>query len=247
MRISQWVGTLALVSTAWLAGCERSTTSMPGEANVEALPKFSVKKGLLLPEQTRRSLGLTVVEATEQKLVSTLTVDLRIYRKDGSGAFASGIVSPELAKALKTARTLTVRLPDGTRQAAAVTGTAQDLQQRSSLTEVLVMIPSPADVFAPGAFVQASAIVQTSENTLTIPRAALLGCSDGMFVYTVNGDHLVRTPVKTGAGNEELVEIADGLYAGDQVVLHPVLSLWMTELAAVKGGQACCIEPPKGK
>jgi hypothetical protein len=39
----------------------------------------------------------------------------------------------------------------------------------------------------------------------------------------------------------------DGLYVGDQVVLQPVMSLWMTELAAVKGGQACCVEPPKGR
>jgi multidrug efflux pump subunit AcrA (membrane-fusion protein) len=82
---------------------------------------------------------------------------------------------------------------------------------------------------------------------VTIPRAALLGCSEGHFVYTVSGEHLVRTGVKVGASNAEFVEIADGLYAGDRVVLQPVMSLWMTELAAVKGGQACCIEPPKGK
>jgi hypothetical protein len=25
------------------------------------------------------------------------------------------------------------------------------------------------------------------------------------------------------------------------------MSLWLTELAAIKGGQACCAEPPKGK
>jgi hypothetical protein len=43
------------------------------------------------------------------------------------------------------------------------------------------------------------------------------------------------------------VEIKDGLYAGDQVVLQPVMSLWLTELAAVKGGQACCVVPAKGK
>jgi multidrug efflux pump subunit AcrA (membrane-fusion protein) len=82
---------------------------------------------------------------------------------------------------------------------------------------------------------------------VTIPRAALLGCSEGHFVYTVSGEHLVRAAVKVGASTEEWVEIKDGLYAGDQVALQPVMSLWMTELAAIKGGQACCIEPPKGK
>ena len=82
---------------------------------------------------------------------------------------------------------------------------------------------------------------------VTIPRSALLECSDGHSVYTVSGEHLVRTPVKAGAVHGEVVEIKEGLYAGDQVVLEPVMSLWMTELAAVKGGQACCVEPAKGK
>ena len=67
------------------------------------------------------------------------------------------------------------------------------------------------------------------------------------FVYTVNGEHFIRTPVKVGLANADRVEITDGLYAGDQVVWQPVMALWMTELAAVKGGQACCVEPPKGK
>ena len=51
----------------------------------------------------------------------------------------------------------------------------------------------------------------------------------------------------TGTMLQEFVEITDGLYAGDQVVAQPVMSLWLTELASVKGGQACCVAPPKGK
>jgi hypothetical protein len=89
--------------------------------------------------------------------------------------------------------------------------------------------------------------VESKAEVVTIPSAAVLGCSEGQFVYAVSGEHLVRTAVKVGASNSDLIEITEGLYAGDQVVLEPVLSLWMTELAAVKGGQACCIEPPKGK
>jgi hypothetical protein len=74
-----------------------------------------------------------------------------------------------------------------------------------------------------------------------------LECSDGYSAYTVSGYHLMRTPIKVGAFNADSVEITDGLYAGDQVVLQPVMSLWLTELAAIKGGQACCPAPPKGK
>ena len=41
-------------------------------------------------------------------------------------------------------------------------------------------------------------------------------------------------------------EILDGLYAGDKIVVHPVLTLWMTQLHNVNGGDACCaVSKPK--
>jgi multidrug efflux pump subunit AcrA (membrane-fusion protein) len=98
-----------------------------------------------------------------------------------------------------------------------------------------------------GAFLQASVPLAAGGSVVSVPRAALLQCSDGYSVYTVSGERFVRTSVKVGAMNADRVEVTDGLYAGDQVVLQPVLPLWLTELAAVKGGQACCVEPPKGK
>ena len=118
-------------------------------------------------------------------------------------------------------------------------------QKATGMVELLVEIQSIAPAI--GSFLQASVTLNSGESTVTIPRAALLQCSDGHAVYTVNGEHLVRTPVKVGVSNADLVEIQDGLYAGDQVVLQPVMSLWMTELAAVKGGQACCVVPAEGK
>jgi cobalt-zinc-cadmium efflux system membrane fusion protein len=115
------------------------------------------------------------------------------------------------------------------------------------MIEVLAEIPNTTDDLAVGAFLQASGTLESVASVVTIPRAALLQCSDGYSVYTVSGEHLLRTPVKIGATSADFVEIKDGLYAGDQVVLQPVMSLWMTELAAVKGGQACCAVPAKGK
>jgi hypothetical protein len=35
------------------------------------------------------------------------------------------------------------------------------------------------------------------------------------------------------------VQITDGLYAGDQVVVQPVMSLWLAELQSLRGGKAC--------
>jgi multidrug efflux pump subunit AcrA (membrane-fusion protein) len=62
---------------------------------------------------------------------------------------------------------------------------------------------------------------------------------DGTFVYAVNGDSYFRTAVKVGAESESMVEITDGLLAGDAVVTKPVDVLWLIELRATKGGGGC--------
>jgi hypothetical protein len=238
---------LALIGATLLTGCKRQPAGTAADSEVTAVPQFSAKNGLALPEQTRQSLGVKLVEVTERKLASSMNIELRIYRKEATTAFASGAVTPEQAKLLKPGRSVEVHLPDGVKRTAKVTGVSDALQRTTGSVEVLVEIPRLSDSLAMGAFVQASVTTESEGSVGTIPRSALLGCSEGRFVYTVSGEHLVRTAVKVGAANAEFVEITDGLYAGDQVVLQPVMSLWMAELAAVKGGQACCIEPPKGK
>ena len=72
-----------------------------------------------------------------------------------------------------------------------------------------------------------------------VPRSALLKTAEGNFVYAVNGEFYVRTPVKVGAMSDEHAEITDGLYAGDQIVVSPVMSLWLAELQVLRGGKAC--------
>ena len=81
--------------------------------------------------------------------------------------------------------------------------------------------------------------IPTAGSVTTVPASALLKTAEGSFVYTVNGQFYVRTPVKTGLANDKLVEITDGLYSGDQIVTTPVMSLWMAELQVLRGGKAC--------
>jgi len=228
-----------------LAGCKPKTIESAEQAAL--VPQFSAKKGLLLPEATRRSLGLKIVEVSEHKVGATLSLQLRVYRTDGGVALASGTVTPEQAKLLQAGQRLEARTSDGKAITAKVSGVNDQLQKATGATEVLVEISSAPEPLAVRDFLQATATLDSGESVATIPRSALLACSEGNFVYTVSGEHLVRTAVKVGASNGEWVEIKDGLYAGDQVALQPVMSLWMTELAAIKGGQACCVEPPKGK
>jgi hypothetical protein len=237
----------AALASAALTACkpENAAPASEGEAVVLG-PQYSAKKGLLLPEDTRLSLGVRVAEVKEQQVSATLDFPLSVYQVGESG-LASAAVTPEQAKLLKAGQTVEMKTVDGHTFAGKVRRLNDELQKATGTIEALVEFrPVPGAVKA-GAFFQGRVTLDTATNVVSIPHAALLQCSDGYSVYTVSGEHLVRTPVKIGAANADFVEITDGLYSGDQVVLQPVMSLWMTELAAVKGGQACCVAPPKGK
>ena len=237
-----------LVLAVLLAGCGRKAADTTVAENAVVLgPQFSAKNGLLVPSDTRQSLGLKIVEVTEQKVPATIEVQLRVYQAGDHTSRAGGTVTPEQAKLLKRGQPLQIRASDGQSFSGKVTGLNDQLQKATGMIEVLAEIPNASARLAAGTFLRASIALDSNESVVSIPRAALLQCSDGYSVYTVSGEHLVRTPVKVGASNSNLVEIKDGLYTGDQVVLQPVMSLWLTELAAVKGGQACCVVPAKGK
>jgi len=239
---------VALLLALLLAACGRKATDTTVAENAVVLgPQFSAKKGLLLPDDTRRSLGVKVVEVTEQKVPTTIEVQLRVYQAGDNARLASGTVTQEQAKLLKAGQSLQVRGGDDKSISGKVTGLNDQLQKATGMIEVLAEVPNASNGPAVGTFLQASIALDSNESVVSIPRAALLQCSDGYCVYTVSGEHFVRTSVKAGASSADLVEIKDGLYAGDQVVLQPVMSLWLTELAAVKGGQACCVVPTKGK
>ena len=49
---------------------------------------------------------------------------------------------------------------------------------------------------------------------------------------------MTRAEVETGGEEGDMVEIVDGLYAGDVIATSPVMTLWMTELALLKSGRA---------
>ena len=91
-----------------------------------------------------------------------------------------------------------------------------------------------------GAYVEAVVPAGKAETVVAIPASALLKTAEGNFVYTVSGDRLLRAEVKVGEINNDIVDVKDGLYAGDQIVVNPVMTLWMAELQSIRGGKSCC-------
>lgn len=105
--------------------------------------------------------------------------------------------------------------------------------------------PAPAVVYKAGHGLRLSpaatafAGIDTAEFTGRLPTAALLRTVKGDFVYVVNGECLLRTPVTVGEAAGLDLTLKDGLYEGDRIVVAGVRALWLAELQAINGGVGC--------
>lgn len=224
----------------------------PGTSNVSALaetvvvgPEYSTK-GIFVPEETRRSLGLTVVAIGEQPISTTVPLTLRVFASNPAGSRASAWISAAESAAMKPGQPVAFTTPDGVHGSGTIIALRDDLKRIAGEVEVLAELPADASI-AVGTFLAATVNLGDDEVVTSVPRSALIRGIDGHFVYTVSGEHFVRTPVVVGAMKDAVAEVTDGLYSGDEVVSEPAMALWLTELAAIKGGHACCAMPAKGK
>lgn len=87
--------------------------------------------------------------------------------------------------------------------------------------EAAFHIPNPEGRLRPGMRAEFSIITSLRENVMTIPRSALQGDAANRFVFVKDydlPDAFVKTPVATGAENDQSVEVFSGLLPGDEVV-----------------------------
>ncbi len=94
---------------------------------------------------------------------------------------------------------------------------------------VYVQIPNASGALRGGTFATGQVITNTIRNVLAVPRDAVhqSQAGEGKFVYRIAGRAIDVAPVKTGVVDEHLgvVEVVDGLNAGDRIVSGNVGSL----------------------
>ena len=210
---------------------------------------FSEKSGLRVSPETAKFIGLEVAEVEERKVASEFRFAARVYRAASevrfastlpmaaSTASASGLVSPAEAAQFREGQAISVSIEGADTFPARIT--ALDRSSERSDVEVLLSVADDQGRLVNGAFVAAIVPRGGEKTVVSVPRSALLRTMEGDFVYTVSGESFVRAAVKLGAVNGEFAEVADGLYAGDQVVVKPVMTLWLSEIQALRGGKAC--------
>ncbi len=203
------------------------------EATLENGAQFKKGEGLSITDEMKNAIALQIADVGEARVASTITVNLSAMKPQE----ASGWLPPQQAAQVTPGAVVELQ-PQG--NAPAIKGAVQRVEQMSfgSLGDYEITITTPQPL-AIGTRLKATFRAPAGDAVPVIPRSALLKTAEGAFVYAVNGGFYVRTPVNTGAMNDTLVEITDGLYSGDQVVTTPVMSLWLAELQVLRGGKAC--------
>jgi hypothetical protein len=233
-------------------GCSRQGENAAPEATAEESGvSFNAKSGLRVPPETAKFIGLKVADVEERQIVAALEFSAQVYRAANEAQFASlqpailatalvsGAVSPAQAALLREGQAVTVKAEGASNLTARIQAMNRSLVQSNAPVEVLVRIADSQARLARGTFVSVSVPLNGEKSVVSVPRAALLRTAEGDYVYTVSGERFVRAPVKLGMVNHEWAEVTDGLYAGDQIVVNPVMTLWLAELQSIRGGKAC--------
>ena len=227
---------------------EKAEGKGEGHGHEEGSPSgasFKPGKGVIFTDETRKILGVEIVDVTEQKLPKEFRFSVQVFGEkhhhalnsndhSGCDVHGSGLVPANEAASVKAGQP--VQLLKETNVVA--DGVVLAVQKALALgeNEILVGVSNAATVLKPGEFVSARISLPREEAVPVIPRSAVLRTSEGTFVYAVNGEAYFRTAVKVGSQGDDFIEITDGLLAGDQVVTKPVETLWLIELRATKGG-----------
>lgn len=200
--------------------------------------------GITLLDETKQLLGIQTVEVQEQSLPRKVHFTARVFETDAATAaqLASGMVSTNDATLLHAG--LPVQFQPASGQTA--TGVVHQVIPALARGEAEVIVTlAESERGSRGYFGEITISIPGDKNILVVPREAVIKGTTGDLVYAVNGDAYTLIWVQTGAEANGLVEITDGLLAGDSVVMRGAMDLWLVELRAVKGGQGCCPAPVK--
>lgn len=233
MKLSTFIPLLGAITIATLnTSCleSRGAAKTPTDQPAENGAQFKEGQGLSLTEAMSKAIGLKVEDVGEMEIAPV--VSLNVFAE--SQNTATGWVTPEQAKAIRPGMEVEFHCETTFKGTVAKI----DANPLGVMGDSEITITT-AEKLTAGEPLKAVLRQPAGDAVAVVPAAALLKTAEGSFVYAVNGEFFVRTPVKTGVTDDKFVEITDGLYAGDQIVTTPVMSLWMAELQVLRGGKAC--------
>jgi membrane fusion protein (multidrug efflux system) len=198
---------------------------------VSEAKEFQHKVGELEAEiaQAKLDLSRTEVRAPFAGFVTLRSVNIGQRLRPNDNLFNLGAFSPLFAdvhlsekdtRAVRNGQPATVRL--GSDDASTVQGRVERISpivdQASGTVKVTVAM-EPQTGFRPGAFVRVEIRTDTKPDAIVIPKRALVEEDGQNYVYIATNDTAKRTKVALGYQREGMVEIREGVAAGQKVVV----------------------------
>jgi len=133
--------------------------------------------------------------------------------------------------------------PDGREFRGEVRRVATRVDPVSRSVEVQSELPNPDGALLPGMFMTVRLVLGRNQEAVMVPEEALVPQSERMFVFRLVGDVVERVSVVVGQRSDGLVEVIEGLAAGDQVVVSGVQRLRDGAAVRVLGGEPAAGPP----
>lgn len=121
-----------------------------------------------------------------------------------------------------------ILLPDGTVHQAEgeIDYMAANVDPQTGTVQVRAVFPNPQGVLVPGQFVRIAVLGLTLADAIVVPPKSVVEGPLGPSVYVVDEGNVARTrPVKLGAITEQGQAIAEGLQAGERIVVDGIGSV----------------------
>jgi multidrug efflux pump subunit AcrA (membrane-fusion protein) len=99
-----------------------------------------------------------------------------------------------------------------------VASIGSEVDPASRTVDVWVRVKNPEERLKINMNVNVHLLAEVAEETITVPRSAVLGQAGEKFVFVEEGNDYLRTPVVTGIENDKWIEVVEGLAPGDVVV-----------------------------
>lgn len=237
------VAAAVLILPRALSSAEASpSTQIPAEHGAEPW-SFKEGRGILLSDPARRALSVETASVESGAMnQDSVRHSAQIYRtaaESAAGQAAASLwLSPAEDAAVAIGQSVEVLHGDVVKQGKV--SAKREGMSKGSPVEVLLEIRDDAKALRLGDFVTARLGSSAPSREATfVPSSAVVESVRGTFVYALNGESYLRTPVKLGTRSEDHIEIVDGLFEGDEVVTSGAKDLWLVELQAVNGGKGC--------
>lgn len=136
------------------------------------------------------------------------------------------LVGPELAR-VRPGQTVRIRhyAFEGMSLEGRILRLAPSMDSQTHTFRAEVEVDNSQRLLRPGMFIEASIIAERRENVAVVPREAVTDRAGRSVVFVIDGQRAVQRNVSLGLGDDDIVEIREGVAAGDRIVVRGLETL----------------------